>query len=1037
MKHWRFFLALLMSAATLLCQEPHIQVQTGHTAQIRSIDINRTRSACITASNDHTLRLWSLDQDQAGALLRVLAGHTSSVVGGLFNPNDANQIISWSLDGTVRLWNLLSDENIIVRPTDKPTCLDVRRGSNVLAVGTRNNQVEFIDANTGDLADKVADFDFQPSMVQYSPSGEYLLVGGNLGQVIVYNVRKRVVIHRASIVGAVVGAVWRSEDQWAVVGVEGVVLTGQLGRNVSQNDLNVRIVSVARYLDDQEVLILGQDGTTIGYNLETKHKRVRVRSNKVRGQSSIALSNNHEMVGGIELRSGGFAIELYNWAGYSSIVADKLRSSIATTVLLLKQQKGLLVGGNDGTLWLWNPEASSSPIEISTNDFDRIETLVMLPDSTHCIIGGFGKHQLGLLNLKTLEIAWHAIRGLTSVRSVAALSQERLIVTDGNTGRVLLLTTGGAILDSWELKSRTVLKIDSNTFASVNERGVTVQVLGKNVPSLNCAFSTDEAIQSAVYDEERNRIVVLTIGGGVYDVVLDSSRTGSNGTQMVHGPSRRSVLASLYFTRKTAYSISPNGDFCTWITNSSDIDRCDRSVRCNARPTAFTVSADETLAVVATQDGTVLLIDVASMKSIAQLFASRRGWAVVSNNAEYDSYSDNLNAILVVRGFEARTLRQMPIGYRNPSLVSDIFKRRSTTSQMGDSKFGEAFMNRPAVVSFVRPGNHKCTGKSAILTYRLMSGYNKIQSVTLTEGARLIYYRSTDASSPIGSEMRSVRVQLKPGQNTFMIQAKAIDGVVSIDTLTLESIETLDRSSQLYALIVGVNSYDDPQRNLKYAVNDALRIEKSLRKTNPTAMFTVLTESNATASAIRRALSQYSERIRAQDRLVIYYAGHGESTTDSLSGDRYHLLPYGSYERDDRLNALSIDTLFADLYKAKASEILVVIDACYSGNFVASRNVKHRFDSSLLNGGGIAVIASTDKDEKATEHPILKGSLLTYLLSEGLGGMAQDTDGDVTVYSLANYVAKRISGLCEQLGLPAQRAVTRIGSSGASMIFRD
>jgi WD40 repeat protein len=62
-------------------------------------------------SVDGTLRLWD---GASGAPGPVLAGHTDLVMGALMMPH--GRILSWSLDRTVRLWRLSSSNKGCLRP---------------------------------------------------------------------------------------------------------------------------------------------------------------------------------------------------------------------------------------------------------------------------------------------------------------------------------------------------------------------------------------------------------------------------------------------------------------------------------------------------------------------------------------------------------------------------------------------------------------------------------------------------------------------------------------------------------------------------------------------------------------------------------------------------------------------------------------------------------------------------------------------------------------------------------------------------------
>jgi WD40 repeat protein len=85
-----------------------LSVQLGHSdAVYGALELDEGR--ILSWSSDGTLRIW---QRESGRALAVLAGHTSSVYGTRLL--DDGRILSWSADGTVRLWDRESGAALLV-----------------------------------------------------------------------------------------------------------------------------------------------------------------------------------------------------------------------------------------------------------------------------------------------------------------------------------------------------------------------------------------------------------------------------------------------------------------------------------------------------------------------------------------------------------------------------------------------------------------------------------------------------------------------------------------------------------------------------------------------------------------------------------------------------------------------------------------------------------------------------------------------------------------------------------------------------------
>lgn len=134
-----------------------------------------------------------------------------------------------------------------------------------------------------------------------------------------------------------------------------------------------------------------------------------------------------------------------------------------------------------------------------------------------------------------------------------------------------------------------------------------------------------------------------------------------------------------------------------------------------------------------------------------------------------------------------------------------------------------------------------------------------------------------------------------------------------------------------HALIVGINHYKYCSP-LEYAISDAEAVAQILQEkfSFPSKNVCLLCGKKATRAALlQKFLSFASEGTDANDRVFIFFAGHGY-TFHSRRGDVGYLVPYdGNVERLDTLIRWDELTRNADLIAAK--HVLFVMDACYGG----------------------------------------------------------------------------------------------------------
>lgn len=73
----------------------------GHTSGISMVGFSPDRKRCLTASGDHTARVWDA---QTGQELLVLVGHTDQLSGAVFSA-DGMRILTFGRDHTARVWD--------------------------------------------------------------------------------------------------------------------------------------------------------------------------------------------------------------------------------------------------------------------------------------------------------------------------------------------------------------------------------------------------------------------------------------------------------------------------------------------------------------------------------------------------------------------------------------------------------------------------------------------------------------------------------------------------------------------------------------------------------------------------------------------------------------------------------------------------------------------------------------------------------------------------------------------------------------------
>lgn len=215
------------------------------------------------------------------------------------------------------------------------------------------------------------------------------------------------------------------------------------------------------------------------------------------------------------------------------------------------------------------------------------------------------------------------------------------------------------------------------------------------------------------------------------------------------------------------------------------------------------------------------------------------------------------------------------------------------------------------------------------------------------------------------------------------------------------------------ALIIGIDKYTHVSP-LSYAVSDASEVSRILvdELGFPSPNVTRLTDADATKEKIIRAYLRYAaDDIDIDERLLVFYAGHGQTRTGSR-GEIGYLVPFDA-DPSDLSTLIRWDDLTRNAELVRAKHVLFIMDACYGG-LALTRNLQPgstRFLKDMLLRHSRQVLTAGKADEVVADAggPIPDHSVFTGHLIEGLRGNAATPEGVITASGLMAYVYGKVA----------------------------
>lgn len=461
----------------------------------------------------------------------------------------------------------------------------------------------------------------------------------------------------------------------------------------------------------------------------------------------------------------------------------------------------------------------------------------------------------------------------------------------------------------------------------------------------------------------------------------------------------------------------------------------------------------------ASADGSTRIWDVHTGDYLASLVSLGEGadWIAISPDGLFDGspaawgqilwrFSQNTSDVVPVEAFFNE--------FYYPDLLAEIMAGKKPKAPRNISQIDRRQPQLNLALVETQVANGGASTRTVKLKVSVAEAPAGAHDVRLFRNGSLVQIWRGDVLKGRSSATFETTVQIVAGENRFTTYAFNYDNIKSADaTLDVNGSESLKRKGTAYVIAIGLNQYANKEFDLRYAVPDARsfgeefqRAQNALGKFAKTEVITLL-NSDATKTNLLRALGRLAgkdtspltaddpiERIKPaqpEDAVVIYFSGHG-----TAQQNRFYLIPHdlgykGARDdlgKDEKAMKSLLDHSVSDaeleqaFEKVDAAQLLLVIDACHSGQALESDEKRRgpmnsRGLAQLAYEKGMYILTASQSYQVAVGSKKLGHGYLTYaLVEEGLKTGKADlspADGQVLIREWLDYATQRVPKMQE------------------------
>jgi WD40 repeat protein len=971
----------------------------GHNGYIRSLAISGDGHSLASGSNDRTIKIWNVAE---GRDLFTLTGHKGPVELLVFS-RDGSRLISGSSDKTIKVWDLTSRKEIqsFSQRSVAVSALALNANEERLAAA-EGNVIKLLDTKNWREVQTLRRHNAKVTALRFSDDG-WLASTSEDGSILVWRAdsdREQFVLKNNT--SGVVALSFTLDGLLLVAHSDGGIdswnyTTGTKKFSVAGKQ-DVAKITFASFSSDGASLVSTIGSRELRLRNVVPDRNERVLQNQSTAISAIAFSRDGRWFASAASDS---AIRFWPIATGRELPrpTGEGHTGYATTIAFSPDSRRLASGSVSGEIKIWDVAANQLDFNLPSRS-TNINRVAFSPDSKLLAVVGMDRTiQIWDLNTKhSRMLAGHT----DEITSVVFVDDKRLIT--GGRDKTLRL---------WDLQTgATTISFDN---------------LGAEVNAL--AVSPDGKMLAAGNADNTVRLWQLP-----------------NSTPLKTLTKHTAEVSTVAFSpdSKTLASGSADHTVMLWDLESTGTPR--QLAGSSETVTSVSFNSDGKFLMAGSDDGSMLLWNPSTgdLRATIVSMPGTDDWLVATPDGLFDGSPESWN--LMLWRFGGLTFNVVPVEayfneFYSPGVLAEVFNGKDPRATQDIVKKDR---RQPQIKLNVNLVNNTAATRKLDIEIEVRGAppdkdhptESGAKDLRLFRNGLLVKRWTGDVLQNSGSQTLRTTIQVVAGPNQITAYAFNQDNIKSLDTTAvIRGVDSLGRQGAIHLLVIGVERYQNPEFNLKYAVDDAVEMNAQLRTQQERLgrykpIVTIpLTNAEATKRNIQLALARLAgtstgplppdaPRVLAsiapaqpEDAVVVYFSGHGTARLG-----HFYLIPHdlgymGSRDAIDAAGLITIldhsisdEELVEALQPMDVDQLLVIIDACKSGQALKSTETRQgpmntKGLAQLAYEKGLYVLTASQSFEVAFEADALKHSYLAYaLLEQGIKQRAADRDRDGSIF---------------------------------------